>query len=64
MARTILMEQFHVSVAMRVGLPGARYSAAARTLRGKQFQRRLWDAIRAVVRKYSSLRQATVTLSV
>ena len=64
MARTVLMEQFHVSVAMRVELPVARYSAAARTLRGKQFQRRLRDAIRALIRKYASLRQAPVTLSV
>ena len=62
MPKTILMEQFHITVIARAGLPKAAYDAMQRTLQSRRFQTRLHDAVHKVVQRYSSLRKAKVRI--
>lgn len=63
MAKSILMEELHLTFRMPNGLPAERYAAAARALRGKRLQRRLNQAVAAALRPFLSLRSVKVTLS-
>ena len=62
MPKTILMEQFHITVIAPAGLPKAAYDTMQRTLQGRRFQTRLHDAVRKVVQRYSSLRKTQVRI--
>jgi hypothetical protein len=63
MAKSILMEELHLTFRMPAGLPAERYAAAVRALRGKRLHRRLSQAVAAAVRPFPSLRGVKVTLS-
>jgi len=63
MAKSVLVEEFHVTVRMPVGLSKMKYSAAVRTLHSKRFHARLRDAVRIAVLSHSSLQSATVSIS-
>ena len=62
MRKTILMEQFHITVIAPAGLPKAAYDAMQRTLQGRRFQARLHDAVRKVAQRYSSLRKTKIRI--
>jgi hypothetical protein len=62
MPNTILIEELHLTVVAPVGLGKAVYQAMLRTLRGKRFQARLYDAIREVFRHYPSLKKIQFSL--
>ena len=62
MPKTILMEQFHITVIAPAGLPKADYDAMQRMLQGRRFQARLHDAVCKVVQRYSSLGKAKVRI--
>ena len=62
MPKTILMEQFHITVIAPAGLPKAAYDAMQRTLQGRRFQTRVYDAVRKVAQGYASLRKAKVRI--
>jgi hypothetical protein len=63
MAKSVLVEEFHVTVRMPVGLSKMKYSAAVRTLHSKRFHARLGDAVRIAFRAHSTLQSATVSIS-
>ena len=63
MSKPLLIEEFHVTVFARRGLPDAEYNAMRRTLDDRRFQSDLRRAIRAVVRQYHSLSKARIKLS-
>ena len=62
MAKTILFEEFHVSVFVPAALPKTAFTAARRTLNSKRFQTRLRDAIANVFRR-SSLKSVKLVVS-
>ena len=63
MAKTVLMEEFHVTVRMPVGLSKIRYSAVVRTLRSQRFQTRLRQAVGNVIRSHSTLKSVAFSIS-
>jgi hypothetical protein len=63
MGKTIMIDEFHVTVIMPAGLAKARYTAVVRTLNSRRFQAKLRAGIRRLIRDYSSLRAAHVKLS-
>ena len=63
MAKSILMEELHLTFHMPKDLPAKRYAAAVRALRGKRLNRRLSQAVVAAVRPFLSLRSVKITLS-
>ncbi|MBI3822050.1 MAG: hypothetical protein HY289_05135 [Planctomycetes bacterium] len=64
MTKTILIEEFHVSVCVQIGLPETMYVRARRTLDSRRFQIRLRKAVNGVFRRHSSLKLAKVATSV
>ena len=62
MPKTILMEQFHITVIAPGGLPKAAYDAMQRTLQGRRFQTRLHESVRKVMQRYSALRKTNVRI--
>jgi hypothetical protein len=60
----LLIEQFHLDVFVPRRLPVRQYDAMRRTLAGKRFRARLLRAIRTLFRKYRSLRDASLDVSV
>ena len=63
MRRRLLMDQFHVSIWVPPGLPASTYRSLRRTLDKSRFQAALHRAVREVVRRYPTLRQARFTWS-
>ena len=63
MARTVLMEEFHVTVLVPVGLSQMEYASIQRTLNTQRFRARLGKAIGALFRQHSSLKMAKVRIS-
>jgi hypothetical protein len=62
MPKTILLEDYHLTVIAPAGLRKAEYTAMVRTLHGKRFQACLHEAVREVFRRYSSLKKARFSL--
>jgi hypothetical protein len=62
MPKTILLEDYHLTVIAPAGLRKAEYTAMVRTLHGKRFQARLHEAVREVFRRYSSLKKVQFSL--
>ena len=56
--KTIVVEQFHITVIAPIDLPKTEDTAIPRTLRSKRFQARLRDAVRNLFRSYPTLRKA------
>lgn len=63
MGKAILMEEFHVTVYARRGLPSAEYQSMQRSLARRRFQARLSQAVRSVFGQYRTLRNVRVKLS-
>jgi len=63
MPKTILIEEFHLSVYVPRGLPDAACNAIRRDLNDARFRARLGRTIREFVRQYPSLNQVTVKVS-
>lgn len=63
MAKTIMMDEFHVTVFAPGGLRKAEYAGISRALNGARFRRDLGRAVRAVFRRHPSLRKVRVRLS-
>jgi hypothetical protein len=61
--RAILIEELHIHLRVRHGLPERAITAAKRTLDTTDFLVDLRRAVRSVVRGYASLRHVRVTLS-
>ena len=62
MPKTILLEDYHLTVVAPAGLRKADYTAMIRTLHGKRFQTRLHEAVHEVFRRYSSLKNVQFNL--
>lgn len=58
MSKTILLEQFHLTVLAPVGLVKTDYRAMLRTLQSKRFRASLRDGLRRVFRRHPSLKRA------
>jgi hypothetical protein len=56
MTRTMLIEEFHLTVYARRGLRDAEYLAMRRTLDKPQLQRKLRHAVNGVFRRYPTLK--------
>ncbi len=63
MPKSILIDEFHLTIFAPRGMPDARYVAMRRTLSGRRFQRDLRQAVRAVFRKFAPLSKTRVRLS-
>jgi len=63
MAQIILIEELHLTVTARAGLPKSVDQAMQRTLRSKQFQADLRNAVREVFRRHPSLKKAQFRIS-
>jgi hypothetical protein len=63
MARSVLMEEFHLTVYAPGKLSAAEYGAIHRTLNGRRFRAALDRAVKEVVRRYPSLKKARFTLT-
>ena len=63
MTKTIMIEEFHVTVVTPVGLSRTALASMRRTLNSKGFQSRLRSALRKVFRQYPALKPARFTIS-
>lgn len=63
MAKSILMEEFHVSVWVPRGLEKSAYAAIRRTLIAARFRAELQRAVRGVAGRRPSLRLARFVLT-
>ena len=63
MAKSVLIDQFHVTVLVPAGLPKGVANAVVRTLHGPRFDRQLRKAVRGVLRRFRSLAKSRVTVS-
>jgi len=63
MAKSILIEGFHLSVFVPRSLPDAECIRIRRTLNSKRFGARLRRGIQGVVRRYSVLDKVSITIT-
>jgi len=63
MAKTVIIDELHVTLRVPANLPAARAAAAHRVLTGAAFTARLRRAVRAVVRAYAVLTPVRVALT-
>ena len=63
MARSVLIEEFHLNVFVPRGLPEQEADAVRRTLDSARFQARVTRAVRAVLRRYRTLRKVSIALT-
>jgi hypothetical protein len=63
MSRTLLVEEFHLTVRALRGLPEAEYAAMRRALDTARFQADLRRAVRALFRQHPALARARITLT-
>lgn len=63
MAKTTVIDEFHLSVRVPAGLPDGRAAAIRRALDGRRFQARLLRAARRACRRHPALRHAELRLS-
>ena len=63
MGKSILIEEFHVSVFVPRNLPDAACVRIRRTLNGRRFGTRLRRAIQGVVRRYPVLDKVSITIT-
>ena len=63
MARSVLIEEFHLHVYVPHGLPEQEADAVRRTLDSARFQARVTRAVRAVLRRYRTLRKVSIALT-
>jgi hypothetical protein len=63
MAKSILVEEYHVSVLAPRGLPDRAYLAMRRQLRDRRFQAALRQALGDLMRRHPSLNEVRIRLS-
>jgi hypothetical protein len=63
MGKSILIEEFHVSVFVPRNLPDAECVRIRRTLNGRRFGARLRRATEGVVRRYLALDKVSITIT-
>jgi hypothetical protein len=63
MAKSILMEEIHVSLLVPASLPDVRCRAIRRTLNGAKFQAELRRAISLIVRRQPALKSVRPVIS-
>jgi hypothetical protein len=63
MPRSILIEEFHLSISAPRGLPEKAFLAVRQTLAKRSFLARLLRALREVFRQYPALQQARFTIT-
>ncbi len=63
MARSIVIEEFHVTMLMPAGLSNADYAPVIRTLKSKRFQTRLREAIGSLIPQHRSLKPVKFSIS-
>jgi hypothetical protein len=63
MARTTLMEEFHLTCTVPSNLPPSEYRAIHQSLNRPRFHAALLAAVRQVLGRYASLRKLRVRLS-
>jgi len=63
MAKTVVLDELHITLRIPSGLPASRSDELGVTLRGIEFMNRLQRAIRTVVRGYPELKMIRVSLS-
>ena len=63
MPKTILMEQFHVTVHAPGKLKATEYDAIHRTLIGRRFRAALGRAVEEVARRFPSLNKTRFSIS-
>jgi hypothetical protein len=61
--KRIVLDEFHITVYVSAKLPEKECLRIRRTLRGNRFRRELDRAVRQVLLRYSSLRQAKMAIS-
>lgn len=57
MSKSIVMEEFHLTVLVSIGLRKADDKAIRRTLRSSAFHRAIRDAVRDAFRRFPSLKR-------
>jgi hypothetical protein len=62
-ARSIIMDEYHVTVRAPSGLPEAEYAAIRRALNDAQFQTDLRRAVRDVFRRHLALSKIRLTVT-
>jgi hypothetical protein len=62
MPRSILVEEFHLTVRAPTGLPGPQFAAIRQTLTDPRFRARLRRAVRHVFRQYAALGNVRVLI--
>ena len=63
MHRSILLEEFHVSLSAPGRLPDTRYVAMRRTVSSHAFRDQLRRALRDVLKNYPALKNVRLTVS-
>jgi hypothetical protein len=63
MGKTIMIEEFHVTILVPAGLSKTDYDPVVRTLNSKQFQTRLREAIASLIRQHSPLKIVNFSIS-
>jgi hypothetical protein len=63
MARTTLMDEFHVALNVPSNLPAGEYRAIRQSLNRQRFHTALLAAVRQLLRRYPSLHKLRVRLS-
>jgi hypothetical protein len=63
LVKAIIIDQFHVTVLVKHGLPETEYDAIHRTLDKARFHVQLRRAVRAVIQQFPSLTKVRVTVT-
>jgi hypothetical protein len=63
LTKVIIIDEFHVTVLVKQGLPETEYATIHRTLNGKQFRADLGHSVRTVVSRYPALRKVKIKVS-
>lgn len=63
MAKTIMIDEFHVTILVPAGLSKTEYAPVLRTLNSRRFQTRLRQAVSNVIRQHSSLKAVRFSIS-
>ena len=62
MPKSLLLEDYHLTLSAPAGLRKEVYRAILRTLRSKRFQARLEAAVREVLHRYPSLKKTQIAI--
>ena len=63
MAKTVVIDEFHLTLRIPIDLPSSRATTVRRTLTGAGFMARLRRTPRSVLRTYSELRNVRVKVT-